>query len=266
VWSAPTIDAQLNVLYVGTGNAYSRPVAPTTDAIMAFDLDTGKVHWVSQALSNDAWIPGCSTPSTAGNCPENIGPDYDFGASPILTRLANGRRLLVSVQKSGQIWAHDPDRNGAVVWKTTHAGPPATAEGEMVWGAAVDGNNVYVGLTSGGITAHALDTGKQEWLTRLTPAAGRRVGNSGAVSAIPGLVFSGGWDGVLRAFSADTGQLLWEYDTMRAIETVNRVPARGGSMGAPGPTIAGGMVFVASGYIGVRSGTPGNVLLAFGVD
>jgi polyvinyl alcohol dehydrogenase (cytochrome) len=266
VWSAPTIDAQLNVLYVGTGNAYSRPVAQTTDAIMAFDLDTGKIQWFSQALSNDAWIPGCSTPSTAGNCPENIGPDYDFGASPILTRLPNGRRLLVSVQKSGQIWAHDPDRNGAVVWKTTHAGTPATAEGEMVWGAAVDGRNLYVGLTSGGIAAHALDTGEQEWLTRLTPAAGRRVGNSGAVSAIPGLVFSAGWDGVLRALSADGGQLLWEYDTMRAIETVNRVPARGGSMGAPGPTIAGGMVFVGSGYIGVRSGTPGNVLLAFGVD
>ena len=135
----------------------------------------------------------------------------------------------------------------------------------MVWGAAVDGRNVYVGLTSGGIAAHALDTGKQEWLTRLTPSAGRRGGHSGAVSAIPGVVFSGGWDGVLRALSAD-GEPLWEYDTMRAVETVNRVPARGGSMGAPGPTIAGGMVFVGSGYIGVRSGTPGNVLLAFGVD
>jgi polyvinyl alcohol dehydrogenase (cytochrome) len=136
----------------------------------------------------------------------------------------------------------------------------------MVWGAAVDGRNVYVGLTSGGVTARALDSGKQEWLTRLIPAAGRRVGNSGAVSAIPGMVFSGGWDGVLRALSASGGKLVWEYDTMRVVETVNRVPARGGSMGAPGPTIAGGMVFVGSGYIGVRSGTPGNVLLAFGVD
>jgi polyvinyl alcohol dehydrogenase (cytochrome) len=80
------------------------------------------------------------------------------------------------------------------------------------------------------------------------------------------VVFSAGWDGVVRALSADTGQVLWEYDTIRDVETVNRVPARGGSMGAPGPTIAGGMVFVGSGYLGVRSGTPGNVLLAFGVE
>jgi polyvinyl alcohol dehydrogenase (cytochrome) len=266
VWSSPTIDAQRNALYVGTGNAYSRPVAPTTDAIMAFDLDTGKVIWVAQALSDDVWIPGCPAGSSAGNCPEKIGPDYDFGASPILARLPNGRRLLVSVQKSGQIWAHDPDRNGAVVWKTTHAGTPPTAEGEMVWGAAVDGRNVYVGLTSGGVAAHELGTGRQVWVTRLVPEPGRRAGTSGAVSAIPGLVLSGGWDGVLRAFSADGGKVVWEYDTMRAVETVNRVPAQGGSMGAPGPTIAGGMVFVGSGYIGVRSGTPGNVLLAFGLD
>jgi hypothetical protein len=57
--------------------------------------------------------------------------------------------------------------------------------------------------------------------------------------------------------------VLWEHDAMRDIAAVNRVPARGGSMGAAGPTIAGGMVFVGSGYIGVRSGAPGNVLLAF---
>jgi polyvinyl alcohol dehydrogenase (cytochrome) len=266
VWSSPTIDAQRNALYVGTGNAFSRPVAPTTDAIMAFDLDTGKVLWVTQALADDVWLPGCPPGSSAGNCPEKMGPDYDFGASPILTRLPSGQRLLVSVQKSGQIWAHDPDRNGAVVWKTTHTGTPPTAEGEMVWGAAVDGRNVYVGLTSGGIAAHALATGKQEWLTRILPSTGRRGGHSGAVSAIPGMVFSGGWDGVLRAVSTDGGKVAWEYDTMRAFDTVNRVPARGGSMGAPGPTIAGGMVFVGSGYIGVRNGTPGNVLLAFGVE
>ena len=64
---------------------------------------------------------------------------------------------------------------------------------------------------------------------------------------IPGVVFSGGWDGVLRALEADRAASLWQYDTQRDFETVNRVPARGGSMGAPGPTVAGGMVFVGSG-------------------
>jgi len=36
-------------------------------------------------------------------------------------------------------------------------------------------------------------------------------------------------------------------------------------MGAPGPVIADGMVFVNSGY-GVMAGSPGNVLLAFGTE
>ncbi len=266
VWAAPTIDPRRNALYVGTGNAYSKPVAATTDAIMAFDLDTGRVLWTAQALAGDAWIPGCAPGSSTGNCPDGLGPDYDFGASPILTTLPNGRRALISVQKSGQVWAHDPDEGGRLLWKTTHSGAPPNAEGEMVWGAAVDGQKVYVGLTSGGVAAQALSSGRLAWMSAIAPATGRRGGHSGAVSGVPGVVFSGGWDGVLRALSTDTGRVLWEYDTLRDFETVNRVPGRGGSMGAPGPTIAGGMVFVGSGYIGVRNGTPGNVLLAFGLE
>ena len=137
----------------------------------------------------------------------------------------------------------------------------------MVWGGAADDRHFYVGLTSGGVAAYGLVTGEPAWATPLTPVEpARRAGQSGAVTVTPGMVFSGGWDGVLRALEADSGRVVWQYDTQREFETVNRMPARGGSMGAPGPTVAGGMVFVGSGYIGVRSGTPGNVLLAFGVE
>ena len=265
VWSAPTIDPVRNALYVGTGNAYSRPVAATTDAVMAIALDTGRVLWVQQLLADDAWIPGCPAGSTAGNCPEKIGPDYDIGASPVLTTAPDGRRLLISAQKSGQLWAHDPDRNGALVWKADHAGAtPAGPDGEMVWGIATDGRRVYAGLTSGGVAAYDVATGKRTWTTPIAAEGGRRPGHSGAVSVIPGVVFSAGWDGIVRALQAEDGRVLWTHDTIVDTTTVNGVAGRGGSMGAPGPTIAGGMVFVGSGYIGVRSGTPGNVLLAFG--
>jgi polyvinyl alcohol dehydrogenase (cytochrome) len=267
VWSAPTIDPRRNALYVGTGNAYSRPATRTTDALMAIDLDTGRVRWSVQALSEDAWIPGCAPgAAVVGNCPENVGPDYDFGASPILKTLPGGRRLLVSVQKSGDAWAHDPDRRGALVWRKRVAQSPAGPDGELVWGGAADRVHVYMGLTSGGLTARRLSDGAQAWTTPLQAAPGRRGGHSGAVSAIPGVVFSGGWDGVLRAFAAGTGVAVWEFDTMREFGTVNRVSARGGSMGAPGPTVADGMLLVGSGYIGVRNGAAGNVLLAFSVD
>ena len=91
VWNAPTIDSLRNALYVGTGNNYSRPATPTSDAVMAMDLDSGKVLWTQQVLADDAWIPACAAGAPlAGNCPENIGPDYDFGASPILKTIAGG--------------------------------------------------------------------------------------------------------------------------------------------------------------------------------
>jgi polyvinyl alcohol dehydrogenase (cytochrome) len=70
----------------------------------------------------------------------------------------------------------------------------------------------------------------------------------------------------LRAFSSEDGGVLWEYDTVKDFKTVNGVTARGGSMGAPGPTVAGGMLFAGSGYVGFGGGLPGNVLLAFAVE
>jgi polyvinyl alcohol dehydrogenase (cytochrome) len=267
VWTTPTIDPVRNALYVGTGNAYSRPVPNTTDAVIAFALDTGRMLWVQQLRADDVWIPGCPAGSTAGNCPERVGPDYDVGASPVLTAAPGGRRLLISAQKSGQLWAQDPDRDGALVWKADPPGAtPAGPEGEMVWGIATDGSRVYAGLTSGGVAAFDVATGARVWTTPIVAAEGRRGGHSGAVSAFPGVVLSAGWDGVVRALAAENGRVIWEHDTMTEHATVNRVPGRGGSMGAPGPTVAGGMVFVGSGYIGVRSGTPGNVLIAYGVE
>jgi polyvinyl alcohol dehydrogenase (cytochrome) len=267
VWTTPTIDPVRNALYVGTGNAYSRPVPNTTDAVIAFALDTGRMLWVQQLRADDVWIPGCPAGSTAGNCPERVGPDYDVGASPVLTAAPGGRRLLISAQKSGQLWAHDPDRAGALVWKADPPGAaPAGPEGEMVWGIATDGNRVFAGLTSGGVAAYDVATGTRVWTTAIAAAAGRRGGHSGAVSAMPGVVLSAGWDGVMRALAAGDGRVLWTHDTMTDFQTVNGVPGRGGSMGAPGPTVAGGMVFAGSGYIGVRSGTPGNVLIAYAVE
>jgi polyvinyl alcohol dehydrogenase (cytochrome) len=84
------------------------------------------------------------------------------------------------------------------------------------------------------------------------------------VSAISGAAFSGSLDGHIRAYATDTGKVVWDFDTVREYETVNGVPARGGSLDGPGPVIAGGMMFVNSGYT-VDGGMPGNVILAFSV-
>ena len=97
----------------------------------------------------------------------------------------------------------------------------------------------------------------------IASAAARR--NRRPVTAIPGVVFSGSVDGHLRAYSAATGEVVWDMDTAREYETVNGQKARGGSLDAAGAVIVGGTLYVNSGY-GQWGGMPGNVLLAFSVD
>ncbi len=265
VWSAPTIDAKRKVLYTTTGDAYTEPAAKTTDAIVALDLATGKVQWVVQGTENDVWLARCTDGKPEGNCPEKLGPDQDFSASPILKTLPDGKRILVAGQKSGNVWAYDPDNKGAVVWRTALTKSTTEFGGKIIWGGAADDQAAYFGLGTGGIAGVALTNGERKWFTNLEPSAAmaKHVGQDGPLTAIPGVVFSGGWDGVLRALSATDGHVVWEYNTARDFETVSGVPGKGGSMGAAGPVVVGGMLFTGSGYIGVKNGMPGNVLLAF---
>jgi len=121
---------------------------------------------------------------------------------------------------------------------------------------------------AGGLFALQLTNGEKVWSATLS-ACGERKGcssaQSQAVTVIPGAVFSGSLDGHLRAYSTATGEILWDVDTAREYQTVNGPAARGGSLDGPGPVIAGGVLYVNSGY-GQYGGMPGNVLLAFSVD
>jgi polyvinyl alcohol dehydrogenase (cytochrome) len=287
VWSSPTIDEQLGVLYVATGDNYSDPPTDTSDAILAMDLKTGELRWSKQFTENDAFNTGCSTPARA-NCPEAKGSDYDFGQSPILVDLGGGKRELVIAQKSGMVHAVDPDRKGSILWQA-RAGQ-GSALGGSQWGSASDGQRVYVAISDPGLGGapdpkspqgyrlvldpkkggglHALDlkTGKIVWSAKPVPCADGKTdcspAQSAAVTAIPGVVFSGALDGHLRAYSASTGEVLWDTDTAREFQTVNAKAAHGGSIDCAGPTVVNGIVFVNSGY-NQFGGMPGNVLLVF---
>jgi polyvinyl alcohol dehydrogenase (cytochrome) len=272
VWSAPTIDVKRSSLYVATGNNYADPATKTSDAVVAFDLQTGKLKWASQVTPNDVWIGSCGRGANP-NCPQTIGPDFDFAASPILVTQANGRDLIVIPQKSGLTYALDPDKEGAVIWQYRH-GRGSGIGG--VWGAAADRQQVYIGnadyLTPqpGGIHGVRLDTGARGWYTPpQTPLCGTGRGCSAAqaaaVTVMPGVVFSVSADGGIRAYSTADGTMIWQFDTNREFVTVNGVTARGGSMDQAGPVVAGGMLYVGSGNGGLV-GRPGNVLLAFGVE
>lgn len=268
VWDAPTVDLKGRAVYVGTGDGYTEPAPDTTDAILSLDLTTGKIRWSFQGTENDVWMPDCGPDNKTIACPEGVmGPDWDFGASPILQTLPNGRRILVAAEKSGVVFAFDPDRKGALLWKTNLARKRPDPRGLIVFGGAADQQNAYFALTEGGIAAIGLQDGKRKWFTPIIApeAIGADAGQSAALTAIPGAAFVGGWDGKLHALSTTDGHILWEFDTMREFTTVNGVKAKGGSMGGPGVVVAGGMVYVGSGYAVFGTG-PGNVLLAFGVD
>lgn len=271
IWSAPTIDVNRGALYVATGNTYSPPAQPSSDAVVALDLQTGAFRWMKQVTPNDVYLTNCRAGNP--NCPETNGPDVDFGSPPMLAR-ANGRDLIVIGQKSGIGWAMDPNKQGEIVWQYK-AGQGSTLGG-MEWGGAVDDARAYFAVSDiltpkpGGLHAVNLATGERVWYAAPPPAAcgtarGCNVAQSAAVTLIPGVVFSGSSDGALRAYSTTNGEVLWQYDSNREFESINGVPAKGASMIGPGPVVANGMVYVNSGYGGF-GGRAGNVLLAFGVE
>ena len=264
VWNTPTIDAKRKLIYFGTGNSFNEPAASTSDSIVAIDMATGKIRWHHQEIRDDAFVLGCPDTSPAGqHCPTKIGPDWDFGgASVILRTLPNGKDVLVGSGKHGIAVAVDPDQQGKVIWRTKLYGDtPPTADGLVIFGGGADASNVYYPLQrpGGGITALNLATGKALWTTPLK-ADGR--GQIGPASVIPGVVFTGAWDGTLRAV-ASTGAVIWSFDTKRKFQTINGVEGKGGSLGQAGPVIANGKLYVASGYVGMQNGTAGNVILAF---
>jgi polyvinyl alcohol dehydrogenase (cytochrome) len=266
VWNTPTVDARRGLIYVGTGNSFGRVAAATSDSILALRMEDGKMIWHHQEFQGDAFMARCQATNGAGsNCPEKLGPDYDFGGSSAILQTVDGKDVLLAAGKGGVTVALDPDHDGKLLWRTQlWEGQAPSASGLVVWGGAADGTHVYYPLQqhNGGLKALDILTGRVVWNAAIN--ADRR-GQAGPASAIPGAVFTGGWDGILRAVDA-TGKVIWSFNAVRDFDTVNHVPAKGGSFGSAGPVIVGGMVFATSGYPGTQRGTPGNDLLAFGAE
>ena len=278
-WSTPTVDPERGLLYVTTGNNYTDPATDTSDAVLALSLETGGLVWVRQLTPGDIFT-GCAT------CSAERGPDFDFGSSAILAARSDGSDLLVAGQKSGVVYGLDPDGGGRIVWQTRVA--EGTSHGGVQWGMAADGDHVYVpiadgalisiveedGVTrrrmdpedGGGFAALRLDDGSLAWeappfrvcegVPNCSPS------QLAAATAIPGVVFSGAMDGHIRAYAADSGAVIWDFETTGEYTAANGVPARGGALNGNGPVVAGGRVFLNSGYNHFGTMT-GNVLLMF---
>ena len=303
IWSAPTVDAKRGLVYMATGDSYTDADTKGDDAIVAMEMATGKIRWSTQVTAGDNFIIGCGRKNEALNCPHPGGPDYDFGSSPILFKLASGKDMLLAGQKSGIAYGLNPD-TGKVLWSTKVGS--GSALGGIEWGMAADGKRLYVAISDiinlfaentpadqregemrdlgpakPGLYALDPATGKILWSTPapVAPCHYASAGQAGSLciraqsaapSVIPGVVFSGTTDGWFRAYDAATGKIIWaDSTTAQTYATLNGVKAQpGGSIDGLGPTVANGMVYVMSGFNGAaRTGSNGvNVLLAYSVD
>ena len=280
-WASPTIDARHGRIYIGTGNGLSGKDPGTTDAVMAFDLKTGKRLWATQGTQDDIYVV-CQTLGT-GNCPDKLGGDVDFGSATVLDQ-TGGRQLLLAGQKSGAVFAFDPG-SGKIVWRDKLG--VGGAYGGIEHGIATDGRRVYVPISDikpteavkmvaqkphpeGGIFALDALTGKTIWHIPAPPAKcawgplSCSAAQPATPTAIPGVVFSGALDGHIRAYAAEDGHVVWDFDTGHTFPAVNGGEAHGGAVTGYGGIVSGGILYVESG--GGYYGPPGNALLAFGVD
>ncbi len=294
VWSTPTLDEERGLLYVGTGENYTRPTTDTSDAILALDLETGEIRWKFQGTADDAYNAACrywmGLPDRPG-CPEDPGKDLDFGASVMIVTDADGKELLIAGQKSGMVYALDPDHHGSVVWQTRLS--DGNLMGGVHWNMSAMDGKIFAAVSDPplplpdytprpGLSALNVTTGEVVWHHRVArsctfsptdaaeaKAEGRRpdcpsaFGLSAGVTTAPGLVFTSALDGQMRAHDAETGNVLWQVNTAVPFTSTNGPEGHGGAIDNNTLVIRDDRLYVQSGYGQFMDQPPGNVLLVY---
>ena len=276
IWQAPSLDPERGVVYVGTGQNYTRPASNSSDAVVAFDMISGDIRWIHQTTPNDAFTMACALGASHPNCPD-AGPDVDIGAPIVATTLSNGQSVVVAGTKGARVVALDPDANGEQLWSIRVGRDGAL--GGIHWGMTFKDDILYVPVSDrSGMSndaqnrmpgLHAIDmkTGDTLWYAAAPERCEESGGAcmdvySGPASALDDMVIASSLNGHLFAHDAQTGEVIWEYDTVRSYETINGVEAQGGAIDSSGPVISGDYLIVNSGYA-TFSQMPGNVVLVF---
>ncbi len=286
VWNSPSIDIKRNRLYVGTGEANSETAHKNTDALMSFDLTSGKILWSYQATADDVYNVGCGPKGGAKNCSKNtVYRDVDFGASTILATRPDGKDIVVAGQKSGTVWAMNPD-DGTVVWRRDIG--TGGANGGIHWGIAVDETHVYAPISypgrsipgqdvdpnlKPGLYAVNLQDGSIDWKfevkpdctderKKFVPRCNGLFGLSGAPTVIGDHIVTGGLDGRVYVVERKTGKLVSQWDTAQKYQTVNGVEGNGASVDNASIIATNGLLIMNSGY-GLFGQGAGNVMIAY---
>lgn len=276
IYAPLTVDEKRSAVYAVTAESYHHDQIDGSNAIIAYDLRSGARRWMRQPLPQDN-ATACKNQQDHPDACENAGSAlFEFAAPAVLAKLPNDRQVILAGQKSGVLFALDPDRDGEVLWQR-RLGQGGTAGG-ILYGFAVSASVAYVPIsdsevkpphTPGGLAAVDMTNGKLLWQTP-APIARCSWGSyacngaqAAAIAAIPGVVFSGSWDGHMRAYAMKDGAIIWDVDTARVFSAVNGVTATGGAISGYPVVVVDGTVFVTSGAGSLTH--PGNALLAFAV-
>jgi polyvinyl alcohol dehydrogenase (cytochrome) len=240
VWSSPSLDPELRLVYGSTGNNYTELAGPTSDSLFALDVDTGEVRWLTQLTEGDIF--------TILN-PQS--PDTDFGTNPILfDAVVDGheRKMLAAGQKSGVFWGLDRV-SGEVLWMTA-VSPGSALIGGFLNNGGYDGEHILAAGSNGRSTAPGSvepTDGRRARLVALDPATGAIVWER----QIPGWVWAPvtsangvgyvAYNTTVQAFDTHTGEKLYEFVTPGTISCA--------------PVVTGGRVYFGSG-IGYIATTP----------
>ena len=276
VWSTPTIDLERGLIYIGVGQNYSHPATELSDAIIAIGIESGRVVWHKQTLSGDVWNAACVTNRI--NCPGEYGPDYDIGASIIL--IEGDKDILIAGQKSGMVFAMDPDDNGSIIWQKRVG--RGGKKGGVHWGMTIDDDSIFVPIADlpekipsqyspmPGIHALRIKDGSKEWYRPALPVCEDEKYHcypsvSAAPSRVGSMIITGSMNGIIEIISTKDGNLLWSFDTAMQFKTINQISANGGSIDSNGPIIAGNHLIATSGY-DIYGQLTGNILLVFSIE
>jgi len=299
VWTTPAVDAKRGLLYIGTAQNMSPPATYNSDSVVALNMETGAEEWVFQALKGDVWNVACHL--GAANCPDDAGPDFDFGGGITLARNSAGDDVIVAGQKSGHLFTLDPDRKGAVIWQQRLS--MGTSNGGIHWGVATSGDSIWATVAdpprqrSGyvpkpGIHSLKLANGELNWSVAVErdcefdPANAPRVGLAAMLDAEPvnpwpecsfyyghsaapvyanGLVYAGALDGKLRILDSESGEVVRIIETNRSFAADNGIDGHGGAIDLSGVVVDGQRLFLYSGY-GMFGQMPGNILLGYEIS
>ena len=238
IWSTASADLTSMRAYATTGNNYGTPATDTSDAILAVDLGTGAIVWKNQRVEND----------TFGGF--GGGPDYDFGANPVLYETMVGgvmTQLVASGAKSGSAHAVRRD-DGMLVWTRSLGSGTADGSRGIFVNATWSGKHMLFACNQGGpATLYGLDgaTGDIAWMRSLPGQVWGRISVANGVGFV-------GTGTTLEVFDVDTGA------------SITSIPSKGGTL-AGTISVANGRVAFGEG-LSWSSGRRGSKLTVLAVQ